>query len=267
VGGQSAVNQAPVTGESVPVDKAAGDDVFAGTVNGEGALEVRTTRAVGDRTLDRVIRLVEDAQTSKAPTQQFTERFERVFVPLVLVSAVAVMIVPPLIGWATWSTAVYRALTLLVAASPCALALGTPSAVLAGIAQAARRGVIIKGGVHLENLGTLRTMTSIDRHMTLGQPEVTGVVTTGDRKANTARGRGRRATVAAPAQAVVEPLWRKLLVPAGPARSSITRGCGRSLTGNPSRSGKRDSGPTGRSRYRSSWRWPSTNSSKPGAAS
>jgi Cd2+/Zn2+-exporting ATPase len=178
-GGQSAVNQAPVTGESVPVDKAAGDDVFAGTVNGEGALEVRTTRAVGDRTLDRVIRLVEDAQTSKAPTQQFTERFERVFVPLVLISAAAVMIVPPLVGWATWSTAVYRALTLLVAASPCALALGTPSAVLAGIAQAARRGVLIKGGVHLENLGTLRTMT-FDKTgtLTLGQPEVTGVVTT-----------------------------------------------------------------------------------------
>ncbi len=176
-GGQSAVNQAPVTGESVPVDKAAGDDVFAGTVNGEGALEVRTTRAVGDRTLDRVIRLVEDAQTSKAPTQQFTERFERVFVPLVLVSAVAVMILPPLVGWATWSTAVYRALTLLVAASPCALALGTPSAVLAGIAQAARRGVLIKGGVHLENLGTLRTMT-FDKTgtLTVGQPEVTGVV-------------------------------------------------------------------------------------------
>ena len=177
-GGQSSVNQAPVTGESVPVDKATGDDVFAGTVNGEGALEVRTTRAVGDRTLDRVIRLVEDAQTSKAPTQQFTERFERVFVPLVLVSAVAVMIVSPLMGWATWSTSMYRALALLVAASPCALALGTPSAVLAGIAQAARRGVLIKGGVHLENLGTLRTMT-FDKTgtLTVGQPEVVGVTT------------------------------------------------------------------------------------------
>ena len=174
--GQSAVNQAPVTGESVPVDKAVGDDVFAGTVNGEGALEVRTTRAVGDRTLDRVIRLVEDAQTSKAPTQQFTERFERIFVPLVLASAVGVMVVPPLLEWATWTTSVYRALALLVAASPCALALGTPSAVLAGIAQAARRGVLIKGGVHLENLGTLRTMT-FDKTgtLTIGQPEVTGV--------------------------------------------------------------------------------------------
>jgi len=175
--GQSSVNQAPVTGESVPVDKSAGDDVFAGTVNGEGALEVRTTRAVGDRTLDRVIRLVEDAQTSKAPTQQFTERFERIFVPLVLVAAVAVMVVPPFVGWATWPTSVYRALALLVAASPCALALGTPSAVLAGIAQAARKGVLIKGGVHLENLGTLKVIT-FDKTgtLTIGQPEVTDIV-------------------------------------------------------------------------------------------
>lgn len=176
--GQSTVNQAPVTGESVPVEKEQGDEVFAGTVNGEGALEVRTTRAVGDRTLDRVIRLVEEAQTSKAPTQQFTDRFERVFVPIVLASAVAVMILPPLVGWTTWSIAVYRALALLVAASPCALALGTPSAVLAGIAQAARKGVLIKGGVHLENLGTLKVIT-FDKTgtLTMGRPEVTDIIT------------------------------------------------------------------------------------------
>lgn len=175
--GQSAVNQAPVTGESVPVDKADGDDVFAGTVNGEGALEIRTTRAAGDRTLDRVIRLVEDAQTAKAPTQQFTDRFEEIFVPLVLVAAALVMLVPPLAGWSAWDTAVYRSLALLVAASPCALALGTPSAVLAAIAQAARRGVLIKGGVHLENLGTLKVV-AFDKTgtLTLGRPEVTDVV-------------------------------------------------------------------------------------------
>jgi Cd2+/Zn2+-exporting ATPase len=175
--GQSAVNQAPVTGESVPVDKADGDDVFAGTVNGEGALEIRTTRAAGDRTLDRVIRLVEDAQTAKAPTQQFTDRFEEIFVPLVLVAAALVMLVPPLAGWSAWDTAVYRSLALLVAASPCALALGTPSAVLAAIAQAARRGVLIKGGVHLENLGTLKVV-AFDKTgtLTVGRPEVTDVV-------------------------------------------------------------------------------------------
>ena len=176
-GGRSAINQAPVTGESVPVDKGEGDDVFAGTVNGEGALEVRTTHAVGDRTLDRVVRLVEEAQTAKAPTQQFTERFERIFVPLVLIGATSLMVVPPLVGWASWATSMYRGLTLLVAASPCALALGTPSAVLAGIAQAARRGVLIKGGVHLENLGRLRAI-AFDKTGTLtaGKPEVTDVV-------------------------------------------------------------------------------------------
>ena len=229
-GGQSSVNQAPVTGESVPVDKAAGDDVFAGTVNGEGALEVRTTRAVGDRTLDRVIRLVEDAQTSKAPTQQFTERFERVFVPLVLVSAVGVMIVPPLVGWATWSTAVYRALTLLVAASPCALALGTPSAVLAGIAQAARRGVLIKGGVHLENLGTLCTMT-FDKTgtLTVGQPEVTGVTAIGAESGDALlriAAAAERQSQHPLAQAVVRAATaRQLTVPeAGPLESITARG-------------------------------------------
>ena len=160
----------------MPVDKAEGDDVFAGTVNGEGALEVRTTRAVGDRTLDRVIRLVEDAQTAKAPTQQFTDRFEGIFVPLVLVSAALVMVVPPAAGWSGWEPAVYRSMALLVAASPCALALGTPSAVLAAIAQAARRGVLIKGGVHLENLGTLRVV-AFDKTgtLTVGRPEVTDV--------------------------------------------------------------------------------------------
>ena len=175
--GRSSINQAPVTGESVPVDKGEGDDVFAGTVNGEGALEVRTTHAVGDRTLDRVVRLVEEAQTAKAPTQQFTERFERIFVPLVLIGATSLMVVPPLVGWASWATSLYRGLTLLVAASPCALALGTPSAVLAGIAQAARRGVLIKGGVHLENLGRLRAI-AFDKTGTLtaGKPEVTDVV-------------------------------------------------------------------------------------------
>ncbi|MGH9202520.1 MAG: heavy metal translocating P-type ATPase, partial [Vicinamibacterales bacterium] len=175
--GVSSVNQAPVTGESVPVDKAVGDDVFAGTVNGEGTIEVKTTRAVGDRTLDRVIRLVEDAQTSKAPTQQFTERFERVFVPIVLLASALTMVGPPLLGWASWTVSIYRALALLVAASPCALALGTPSAVLAGIAQAARRGVLIKGGVHLENLGTLRAV-AFDKTgtLTIGRPEVVETV-------------------------------------------------------------------------------------------
>ncbi|MET0399824.1 MAG: heavy metal translocating P-type ATPase [Longimicrobiaceae bacterium] len=175
--GRSAVNQAPITGESVPVEKTAGDEVFAGTVNGEGALEVVTTRAAGDRTLDRVVKLVEEAQTQKAPTQQFTERFERIFVPAVLVADVLLIVVPPLLGLLDWPTSFYRGMALLVAASPCALALGTPAAVLAGIAQAARRGVLVKGGAHLENLGTLRAL-AVDKTgtLTVGKPEVTDVV-------------------------------------------------------------------------------------------
>ena len=177
VAGRSAINQAPITGESVPVDKAEGDDVFAGTINGEGALTIETTKAAGDRTLDRVIKLVEEAQTQKAPTQVFTDRFERVFVPAVLVADVLVIVLPPLFGVWDWSTSFYRGMALLVASSPCALALGTPATVLAGIAQAARRGVLVKGGMHLENLGTINAI-ALDKTgtLTVGQPEVTDVI-------------------------------------------------------------------------------------------
>ena len=175
--GQSAVNQAPITGESIPVDKTSGDAVFAGTVNGEGALVIEVTVAVGDRTLDRVITLVSEAQTQKAPTQQFTERFARVFVPLVLIGDVLLIVVPPALGLLSWGEAFARAMAVLVAASPCALALGTPAAVLAGIAQAARNGVLIKGGAHLESLGSIRAL-ALDKTGTLtqGEPEVTDVV-------------------------------------------------------------------------------------------
>ena len=177
VAGRSAINQAPITGESVPVDKAEGDDVFAGTINGEGALTIETTKAAGDRTLDRVIKLVEEAQTQKAPTQVFTDRFERVFVPAVLIADVLVIVLPPLFGVWDWSTSFYRGMALLVASSPCALALGTPATVLAGIAQAARRGVLVKGGMHLENLGTINAI-ALDKTgtLTVGQPEVTDVI-------------------------------------------------------------------------------------------
>ena len=175
--GRSGVDQAPITGESVPVDKEPGAEVFAGTINGEGALQIEATRVAGDRTLDRVVRLVEEAQTQKAPTQQFTERFERIFVPAVLVADVLLIVVPAVLGWWTWDQSFYRGMALLVAASPCALALGTPATVLAGIAQAARQGVLIKGGAHLENLGQLRAM-ALDKTgtLTVGRPEVTDVV-------------------------------------------------------------------------------------------
>ena len=176
--GQSGVNQAPITGESVPVSKGPGDKVFAGSVNGEGSLVIEVTAALGDRTLDRVIKLVAEAETQKAPTQQFTDRFERVFVPIVLLADLVLIVAPPLWGLWTWSESFYRGMALLVAASPCALALGTPAAVLAGIAQAARRGVLIKGGAHLETLGTIDTL-ALDKTGTItkGEPAVTDVVT------------------------------------------------------------------------------------------
>jgi Zn2+/Cd2+-exporting ATPase len=175
--GASAVDQSTLTGESLPVEKSGGDEVFAGTVNGDGALEVVTTRAAGDRTLDRVVRLVEDAQTSKAPTQQFTERFARIFVPSALAAVAAMIVLPPLLGVLDWSTAFYRAMALLVASSPCALALGTPATVLAGVAQGARRGVLFKGGAHLEQLGAIRAL-ALDKTgtLTFGEPAVTDVV-------------------------------------------------------------------------------------------
>ena len=174
--GRSAVNQAPVTGESLPVDKAPGDPVFAGTINGEGALEVRVTRLAKDSTLARVMQMVEEAQAQKSPTQQTVERFERIFVPAVLIGALLVIFVPPLFGMPL-SESFLRAMTLLVAASPCALALGTPATILAGVAQAARNGVLVKGGAHLENLGRLKAI-AFDKTGTVthGRPELTDVV-------------------------------------------------------------------------------------------
>jgi Cd2+/Zn2+-exporting ATPase len=177
--GQSSVDQSPVTGESMPVEKSAGSQVFAGTINGEGALEVRATRLAKDSTLQRVMKMVEEAQTQKSPTQQITEKFERVFVPAVLVVDLLLIAIPPLFG-VPFRDSFLRAMTLLVAASPCALALGTPSAILAGVAQAARNGVLVKGGAHLENLGRLRAI-AFDKTGTItqGKPEMTDLITLG----------------------------------------------------------------------------------------
>jgi Cd2+/Zn2+-exporting ATPase len=178
--GRSAVNQSPITGESVPVEKEVGDDVFAGSINGDGALEVSVSKLAKDTTMARVIQMVEEAQSQKSPTQSFTDRFETIFVPTVLAIVVVAAIAPPLLGWLTWKAAILRALSTLVAASPCALALATPSAVLAGIGQAARNGVLIKGGVHLENLGALQAI-ALDKTGTItrGEPEVSDIVSIG----------------------------------------------------------------------------------------
>jgi len=174
--GQSAVDQSPVTGESIPVDKAPGDAVFAGTVNGDGTLTLKVTRLNKDNTLARVVKLVEQAQVQKSRSQQLTERFTAWFVPATLLGAAALAVLPLLFA-VTFSDSLLRAMTLLVAASPCALALGTPAAMLAGIAQGARKGLLIKGGAHLETLGTVRVI-AFDKTGTLtqGRPEVVDIV-------------------------------------------------------------------------------------------
>ncbi|MCL5951611.1 MAG: cadmium-translocating P-type ATPase [Chloroflexi bacterium] len=175
--GRSAIDESPITGESVPLEKAAGDVVYAGTMNGSGALEVSVTKLARDTTLARVVQMVDEAQTQKSPTQRFTERFESFFVPVVLALDVALIAVPPLVGLAPLDVSFYRAMALLVAASPCALAIGTPAAVLSAVAQAARNGVLVKGGAHLENLGGLDAI-AFDKTGTLtqGKPEVTTVL-------------------------------------------------------------------------------------------
>jgi len=154
--GDSHVNQAPVTGESLPVQKTAGMEVFAGTINGRGALDVLVTRLRGDSTIARIIHLVERAQAQRAPSQTFVDRFARVYTPIVLVLAVLVAVLPPLAFGADWSTWFYRALVLLVISCPCALVISTPVSIVSALAAAARKGVLIKGGARLEQLASVR---------------------------------------------------------------------------------------------------------------
>ena len=195
IDGKSAINQAPVTGESMPVDKrpvsdraiarqnttaiAAQSQVFAGTINGSGALEIEVTRKASESTLSKVAELVATAETERSPTQRMTDKFERIFVPLVLVLAVLLLFAPLVID-EPFSESFYRSMAVLVAASPCALAIATPSAVLSGVARAARGGVLIKGGAALEDLGTLKAM-AFDKTGTLteGEPRITDAIPIG----------------------------------------------------------------------------------------
>ncbi|MAN58956.1 MAG: heavy metal translocating P-type ATPase, partial [Flavobacteriaceae bacterium] len=192
VSGESSVNQAPITGESVPVDKIAVlqlpttskeqqhlsdiHRVFAGTINGNATLEITVTKKAEDSTLSRLITMVEEAKTQKSPTQLFTDRFEKYYVPLVLLLVVLLNFAYLVVN-ESWSDSFYRAMAVLVAASPCALAISTPSAVLSGIARAARGGVLIKGGKPLEDLGSL-TAIAFDKTGTLteGSPKITDVI-------------------------------------------------------------------------------------------
>ena len=165
VSGESDVNQAPITGESLPVDKRHGDEVFAGSINGHGALEIVTTTLRRDTTLARIIHLVETAQAERAPAQTFVDRFARIYTPAVMLLAALVAVVPPLAGWGEAGTWFYRALVLLVIACPCALVIATPVAVVSALAAGARRGVLIKGGAHMERLaGCPQPGVRQDRH-------------------------------------------------------------------------------------------------------
>ena len=175
--GRSAVDQSPITGESMPVEKDPGDKVFAGTLNGQGALDVEALQAASDTVLARIIKMVEEAQDSKAPTERFLETFEQYYATLIIVGVILFIIIPPALGWADFTSNFYRAMVLMTVASPCALIISTPAAFISAIASAARGGVLFKGGAYLEALAGIKAIT-FDKTGTLtqGKPDVTDVV-------------------------------------------------------------------------------------------
>ena len=175
--GESAIYEAPVTGESVPKRKQVDDPVFAGTINGDAALRVRVTAAASDNTIARVVKLVGEAQESKAPTERFIDRFSRFYTPGVVAVAALVAIVPPLLFGAGWNEWVYKGLAILLIGCPCALVISTPAAIAASLSAGARRGLLLKGGAVLENIGQIK-IAAFDKTGTLteGKPKVTDVI-------------------------------------------------------------------------------------------
>jgi Cd2+/Zn2+-exporting ATPase len=172
VKGSSAVNQAPITGESVPVDKTTGDEVYAGTINEEGYLEIEVSSESGDNTLSRIVEMIEDAQSKKTEREQFVERFAAYYTPVVVVFAVIVTVGAPFVLGTTWSEAVVYGLTLLVLACPCAFVISTPVSVVSGVTSAAKNGVLIKGGSHLEATGEVEAF-AFDKTGTITKGELT----------------------------------------------------------------------------------------------
>ena len=171
------VNEAPITGESMPVEKVIGDPVFAGSINGDSALEIRVTRVFSESTISRIIKLVEDARNNKSPSEKFVDKFSRYYTPIVVGLSAAMLIVPTVIFDASFNTWFYRALVLLVVACPCALVISTPVTIVSGLTRAARSGVLIKGGNYLEAMANVDAIV-LDKTgtITIGKPEVSEVI-------------------------------------------------------------------------------------------
>lgn len=177
ISGESAVDEAPVTGESVPKRKQAEDQVYAGTINQEGALQVRVTAAAADNTIARIVALVEEAQESKAPTERFIDKFSKYYTPGVMIVAALIAVLPPLLAGQPWDEWVYKGLAVLLIGCPCALVISTPAAIAAALSAGARRGLLMKGGAVLESLGKIN-MVALDKTGTLtaGRPQVTDII-------------------------------------------------------------------------------------------